>query len=175
MPRRYYSSTAVRTTLSGAINSSVTSISVASVSGFPGSFPYTLIIDQDQVTEEIVTVTAASGTTLTVTRGVDGTSAVAHDAGAAVNHGVSARDFDEPNDHINSSSDVHTQYVAKALVNAKGDLITATANDTPAILTAGSNGQVLMADSSATAGLRYVDHGGFGFGVPWELSVHACD
>lgn len=48
-------------------------------------------------------------------------------------------------------------YVQKSLVNAKGDLITATANDTPAILAAGSNGQMLMADSSATAGLRYVD------------------
>ena len=47
--------------------------------------------------------------------------------------------------------------VRKALVNAKGDLVTATANDTPAILTAGSNGQMLMADSAATAGLRYVD------------------
>ena len=47
--------------------------------------------------------------------------------------------------------------VRKALVNAKGDLIGATADNTPAILTAGSNGQMLMADSSATAGLRYVD------------------
>jgi hypothetical protein len=47
--------------------------------------------------------------------------------------------------------------VAKALVDVKGDLITATADNTPARLAAGSNGQILMADSSATAGLRYVD------------------
>ena len=121
MPRRYYSSTAARTTLSSGINSSVTSITVASTSGFPASFPYTLIIDQDLVTEEIVTVTAASGTTLTVTRGVDGTSAVSHSASAPVNHGVSARDFDEPNDHVNdSTNDVHTQYVRKSLVQNTG-------------------------------------------------------
>jgi hypothetical protein len=158
MPRRYYSSTAARTTLSSGINSSVTSITVASTSGFPASFPYTLIIDQDLVTEEIVTVTAASGTTLTVTRGVDGTSGVSHSASAPVNHGVSARDFDEPNAHVNdTSTDVHGQYVLKALVDAKGDLVTATADNTPARLAAGSNGQMLMADSGATAGLRYVD------------------
>ena len=48
-------------------------------------------------------------------------------------------------------------YVANALVSGKGSLIAATADDTPADLAVGSNGQVLMADSSATAGLRYVD------------------
>lgn len=46
-------------------------------------------------------------------------------------------------------------YVQKSLVNAKGDLITATANDTPAIQSVGANGEVLYADSSATNGLRW--------------------
>ena len=115
MPRRYYSSIAARTTLSGAINSSVTSIGVASTSGFPASTPFTLIIDQDSLTEEVVTCTGVSGTTLTVTRGVDGTTAVAHAAGASVNHGVSARDFDEPNSHVNdTTTDVHPQYLLKS-------------------------------------------------------------
>ena len=50
-----------------------------------------------------------------------------------------------------------SSFVQNSLVNAKGDLISATADNTPAVLTAGSNGQMLMADSSATAGLRYVD------------------
>lgn len=156
MPRRYYSSTAARTTLSSGINSSATSITVASTSGFPASYPYTLIIDQDLVTEEVVTVTAGSGTTLTVTRGVDGTSAVAHSASAPVNHGVSARDFDEPNAHVNdTSTDVHPQYVLNSLVNAKGDLITATANDTPAVQTVGANDTVLVADSAQTNGIKW--------------------
>jgi hypothetical protein len=71
-------------------------------------------------------------------------------------HGVSARDFDETNSHVNdNSTDVHTQYVTKALVNAKGDLVTATADNTPAVLTAGANGEILYADSSATNGLRW--------------------
>ena len=102
MARRYYSSTAARTTLSASISNVTVTASVIAVSGWPASFPYTIIIDQDTVNEEIVEVTARSGTTLTITRGVDGTTAVAHSAGAAVNHGVSARDFNEPNEHVNT-------------------------------------------------------------------------
>ena len=101
MARRYYSSTAARTTLASGVDDTTTTFNVVAVSGWPASFPYTLVLDQDTVNEELVEVSARSGTTLTVTRGVDGTSAVAHDAGAAVNHGVSARDFDEPNEFVN--------------------------------------------------------------------------
>ena len=52
-----------------------------------------------------------------------------------------------------SASDVGA--ISNALVNAKGDLITATANDTPAILTVGTNGHVLTADSAATNGIKW--------------------
>ena len=107
MPRRYHSSTAVRTVLSGGISNSDTIITVDSVSGFPGTKPYTLILDFDTVNEEIVTVTGGSGTSLNVTRGEDGTGAVSHLAGAVVVHGLTARDVDEPNAHINVGSGVH--------------------------------------------------------------------
>ena len=43
----------------------------------------------------------------------------------------------------------------KSLVDAKGDLVTATANDTPARLAVGANGETLVADSSTSTGLRY--------------------
>jgi hypothetical protein len=43
----------------------------------------------------------------------------------------------------------------KSIVDAKGDLIAATANDTPARLAVGANGETLVADSSATTGLRW--------------------
>lgn len=107
MGRRYHSSTAVRTVLSGGISNSDTIITVDSVSGFPGTKPYTLILDFDTVNEEIVTVTGGSGTSLNVTRGEDGTGAVSHLAGAVVVHGLTARDVDEPNAHINVGSGVH--------------------------------------------------------------------
>lgn len=151
MPRRYYSSTAARTTLSSGINSTATSITVGSVSGFPGSFPYTLILDQDTASEEVVNVTAASGTTLTVTRGQDGTTGVSHSSGAAVNHGVSARDFDEPNAHVNdTTTDVHSQYVLKSLIDDAGDLLVGSANDTVGRLALGTNGYVLTVDTSGS-------------------------
>ncbi len=56
-------------------------------------------------------------------------------------------------DHVHPTDGV----VLNALVSGKGSLIAATANDVPADLPVGSNGQMLMADSAATAGLRYVD------------------
>jgi len=45
--------------------------------------------------------------------------------------------------------------IQNALVDAKGDLIAATANDTPARLAVGNNGETLVADSSTSTGLRY--------------------
>ena len=45
--------------------------------------------------------------------------------------------------------------IQNAIVDAKGDLITATAADTPARLAVGTNDQVLMADSSTATGLKW--------------------
>jgi hypothetical protein len=45
--------------------------------------------------------------------------------------------------------------IPNALVDAKGDLLTATADNTPARLAVGSNGETLVADSSTSTGLRY--------------------
>jgi hypothetical protein len=104
---RYYSSTAIDTTLTGSVDASGTSITVASVSGFPASYPYTLALSYDTASEELVNVTAAAGTTLTIVRGQDGTSGTTHDAGAAVKHVASARDYREPQEHIAASTGVH--------------------------------------------------------------------
>jgi hypothetical protein len=45
--------------------------------------------------------------------------------------------------------------VAKTIIDAKGDLIAGTAADTANRLAVGANGETLVADSSATTGLRY--------------------
>ena len=120
-PARYYSSTAVETSLQSSIaaqaqGQSNTSFIVASISGFPTDFPFTLIVDPDTSKEEVVTVTSGSSTTLTVTRGSDNTQGVAHSAGAVVRHGVSGRDFRESQTHI-ASRGYDTDSALMALAN----------------------------------------------------------
>jgi hypothetical protein len=78
------------------------SVSVLSISGFPTTFPYTLIIAPDTSKEEVVTVTGGTGTALNMVRGQDGTVAVSHAAGVSVRHGVSAREFKELQTHISA-------------------------------------------------------------------------
>jgi hypothetical protein len=52
--------------------------------------------------------------------------------------------------------DTGTLVILKAIIAAKGDLVVGTANDTPAVLTVGANDTILMADSGATEGLKWV-------------------
>jgi hypothetical protein len=55
-----------------------------------------------------------------------------------------------------------TNAIQNAIVDAKGDLIAATAADTPARLAVGTNGQFLTADSTAATGLAWTTaSGGF--------------
>ena len=62
------------TTLNGSINNSVTSITVASAAALPLEGEYRILIES-----ELMAVTGGQGTTsLTVTRGVDGTSGASH-------------------------------------------------------------------------------------------------
>jgi hypothetical protein len=72
-----------------------------------------------------------------------------------------------------AASDPHTGYLLESLLDAKGDIIAASANDTPAKVTLGTNGYVLTADSGQTAGVKWAAvSGGGGSGgivVPWYL------
>jgi hypothetical protein len=45
--------------------------------------------------------------------------------------------------------------IPESIIAAKGDLIVGTANDTPGILTVGTDGHTLVADSGAATGLAY--------------------
>ena len=107
MALRYYSNTAVATTLAAPISGSDTSMVVTTASGLPGSFPYTMIVDYGASTQEVVEVSAAAGTTLTISRGVDNTSAQAHGLAAVVVHGITKRDVSEPNSHIAATTNEH--------------------------------------------------------------------
>lgn len=53
------------------------------------------------------------------------------------------------------SSEQDPNAITKSIIDAKGDLIAGTANDTPARLGVGSDGQYLIADSTQTAGIKW--------------------
>lgn len=104
---RNYSSTAVATTLASAITSSDTTMTLAAATGLP-SVPFTLVLAPDTANEEIVTVTARSGTSITaMSRGQESTTARSHSAGVAVKHMVTARDLQDAQDHIANTSTAH--------------------------------------------------------------------
>jgi hypothetical protein len=105
--KRNYVSTLDAKSLGLSMNNSVTTMQLNNLIGIP-AYPFTMVLEPDTPNEEIVTVTSlASGTTVNVNRGRDGTNAVNHDSGAEVRHMITARDLQEPQDHIYANSGVH--------------------------------------------------------------------
>ena len=56
---------------------------------------------------------------------------------------------------VKTAYDLANAAIAKSLVDAKGDLIAATADNTVARLAVGTNGQVLTADSTQSTGIKW--------------------
>ena len=105
---RQYSSISVETTLASSINTTATTITVATgtATALMGGITlapsnadiFTVALDVDTVNEEIVYVTGVAGDTLTISRGQAGTgspavSGVAHTAGASVKHVLTSDDL----------------------------------------------------------------------------------
>lgn len=61
----------------------------------------------------------------------------------------------QPSDWNDDHVGTLTGYIQDSLFDAKGDLIVASANDTPARLAVGTNAQVLTADSTQTLGVKW--------------------
>jgi hypothetical protein len=155
---RYYSSVAQDTTLTSNIVSGSGSMTVASTTGFPTSYPFTLAVDYDTASEELVSVTAAAGFTLTITRGIDGTSPQSHTVGAVVRHVISAQDVREPQNHMAASSGVHGvtgSVIGTSDYTAKGVILVGTTGSAKTPLAVGTNNYVLTADSAETSGVKW--------------------
>jgi len=231
--RRSYAGAAPACTLTNNISSSDTSMSIT---GTTTNWPNTangafyMVIDPGLSTEEKVLVSArTTGSLSSVTRGVDGTVAASHTAGATCYPVFTAVDADQANkvastlttkgdllvtdgsalnrlavgtndyplladsastngvkwgqipaagiatDAVTTAkildSNVTTAKIANGavtaakldasaaiqptIVDAKGDIIAATAADTVARVAVGSNGQVLTADSAQAAGVKW--------------------
>jgi hypothetical protein len=164
---REYSSISVETTLNSGINTTATTMvlpSIAAATALLGGVTlapanadiFTVAIDPDTINEEIVYVTGVSGDTLTISRGQAGTgtpgvSGIAHNAGATIKHVLTSSDLIYFRDGVETADAA----IPKSLVTAKGDIVTASANATPARIGVGTNGQVLVADSTTATGLRW--------------------
>lgn len=119
--RRMFAGGAVGTTLTVALSSSGTAITIASASGWPNGTPnYAVIIGRGTATEEKCMISGLVGLVLTVvSRGIDGTAGVAHASGSTIELCMLARDLDESNAHIaDTTLDHHSQY----LNNARHDI-----------------------------------------------------
>lgn len=143
--RRSYAGASAACTLTTGISSSDTSASLTgTVTAWPntanGSFY--MVIDPGLSTEEKVLVGSRStGSLSSITRGVDGTTAAAHSAGATCYPVFTAVDADQANK------------VASTLTT-KGDLL---ATDGSALnrLAVGLDRQNLIADSGSTNGIKW--------------------
>jgi len=85
------------TTLAAAVDDQAasTSIEVTALSGYPTTFPWYAVIDEEGVRED-VRVTAADSTTLTVVRGISGTAPAAHASGASFAQRLYRSDANDP-------------------------------------------------------------------------------
>lgn len=164
---RKYSSISVETTLASGINTTQTTMQVVSSAAATSLLGgqtlaagnvdiFTVVIDPDTASEEIVFITDVSGDTFTVSRGQAGTgsagvSGIAHSAGATVRHVLTSSDLDFFRNGVATADAA----IAKSTLTAKGNILTATASATPAVLSVGTNGQVLKADSTTASGLAW--------------------
>ena len=130
MTIRKYSSISQETTLTSALNSSATTMTVGSASALLGGITpssgetFTVVIDPDTALEEIVDVTYPStpgSNTVTISRPIDSTQAIAHSAGAKVRHMAIGRDFREANTHINGTLAEHGATTSAQLAGVISD------------------------------------------------------
>jgi microcystin-dependent protein len=164
---RNYSSTATEKTLAGNVLITDTQITLSDSTGLP-SVPFTLVLNPDTNIEEIVTVnTDQSGVTAPtykVTRAQDGTSASAHTSANIVRHMITARDLQEPQNHIAATTSVHGITDTSLLVTTTGTetltnkrLNSPKFNENVAMTATSTELNVLDGITASTTELNYVD------------------
>lgn len=215
---RKYSSISVEQLLSTSMGAGDTTLSLDNASavtallggvtlGAGNVDQFTIAIDPDTASEEIIFVRGTSGNQLTgLVRGQAGTSATTHSAGATVKHVLTSSDLDYytsgvdnaltaagtatlSNKAISLASNTVTGTVAEfntaltdgnfatiagsetltnktltspvlttpsiSNINAKGDILVGTADNTLGVLSAGTNGYFLQTDSAQATGLKW--------------------
>lgn len=140
--RRQYSGASVSTTTTLSIGTGDTSVTIASNTGWPSTpaVPFYVVISPGTSAEEKCLATI-SGTTLTLTRGQDDTTAQTHASGSIIYPVYTATDADQANELASK-------------LTTKGDLLVTTGSALNR-LAVGTNGHILTADSAATNGVKW--------------------
>ena len=148
--RRQYAGAAAATTITAGINTTDTTCTLAATTGWPSTaaVPFYVVIDPGTSAEEKCSATI-SGSTLTLTRAQDDTSASSHSAGATIYPVFTANDADEANEVVSK-------------LTTKGDILVTTGSALNR-LGVGGNGSILNADSTAANGVAWLAAGTAGY------------
>ena len=134
--RRQYKGAAVATTITAGINPSDATCSLAATTGWPStaSVPFMVVIEPGTSAEEKCSATI-SGSTLTLTRAQDDTTAASHGSGSAIYPVFSADEADEAN-------------AIASVMTTRGDIIKMASGPTVGRLGIGTSGYALISDGT---------------------------
>lgn len=160
---RKYSSTSVETTLavtlaSGSGNTLMTVANNTATTLLGGVTlaagnvdQFTVAIDPDTASEEIVFITGVNGNDFTIVRARAGTTAIQHNTGATVRHVLSSDDLNFYTTGVATADAA----IPETTVTTKGDILVATGNATVTRVGVGNNNYVLTADTAQAAGVKW--------------------
>jgi len=136
--RKQYKGASAQTTITNALASGDTTITIAATTGWgDGATPYYVVISPGTSSEEKCLATR-SGSTLTLTRAQDDTTAQSHSNGATIYPVFSADDADEAN-------------LLASTLTTRGDLLTMGAGPDFARIAIGAADTVLTSDGTDAA------------------------
>lgn len=156
---RSFAGSAPGTALTAPINTTDLSLSVDSVvtANWPDETvgPFVAILDGATDNQESVLIESITTTAFTIQSGgraCDGGTPKSHDVGCTVWHGPDAASMQDVAEHVyDTTRDDHTQYLKKALMTTKGDLISASASATPVRVPVGAAGTIMGVASGLPA------------------------
>ena len=137
--RRQYKGAAAQTTTTNALSVSDTSVTLTATTGWPSTaaVPFVVVIDPGTSSEEKCSATI-SGSTLTLTRAQDDTTAAVHSSGATIYPVFTADEADEAN-------------LFASTMTTRGDLLTMGAGPTVGRIAIGASTYVLTSNGTDTA------------------------
>ena len=137
--RRQYKGAAAQTTTTNALSVSDTSVTLTATTGWPvtAAVPFIVVIDPGTSSEEKCSATI-SGSTLTLVRAQDDTTAATHTSGATIYPVFSADEADEAN-------------LFTSTMTTRGDLLKMGTGPTVARIAIGASGYELTSDGTDPA------------------------